>query len=191
MGLSLADAYVDTAAREKCMRMEPLLATHAPQQTLFIEQVPAAIAMFDSEMRYLAVSRRYLSDLALLFSTAVFAPAQVIGRSFHEISPDMPRRWHAIHARALAGEELAQEEELVLRPDGGAVWVRWSMKPWRTVDGRIGGGVLISGLITEQVEVRHALPGSEGRFLATVGNAAVGSPHLPPEGSFFTFKKAL
>jgi len=25
-------------------------------------------------------------------------------------------------ARALAGEELAQEEELVLRPDGGAVF---------------------------------------------------------------------
>ena len=85
------------------MRMEPLLATHAPQQTLFIEQVPAAIAMFDSEMRYLAVSRRYLSDLALLFSTAVFAPAEVIGRSFHEISPNMPQRWHAIHARVMAG----------------------------------------------------------------------------------------
>jgi PAS domain-containing protein len=134
------------------MRMEPLLATHAPQQTLFIEQVPAAIAMFDSEMRYLAVSRRYLSDLALLFSTAVFDPAEVIGRSFHEISPNMPQRWHAIHARVLAGEELAQEEELVPRQDGGAVWARWSMKPWRTVDGRIGGALLFSELITEQVE---------------------------------------
>jgi len=132
--------------------MESLPAMCASQQTLFTEQVPAAIAMFDREMRYLAVSRRYLSDLALLFSTAIFAPAEVIGRSFHEISADMPQRWHAIHARALAGEELAQEEELVLRPDGGAVWVRWSMKPWRTVDGRIGGALLFSELITEQVE---------------------------------------
>ncbi len=173
------------------MRMEPLLATHAPQQTLFIEQVPAAIAMFDSEMRYLAVSRRYLSDLALLFSTAVFAPAEVIGRSFHEISPNMPQRWHAIHARVLAGEELAQEEELVPRQDGGAVWARWSMKPWRTVDGRIGGALLFSELITEQVEARHALAESEARFRATFENAAVGISHLGPDLRWLRANKAL
>jgi PAS domain S-box-containing protein len=171
--------------------MESLPAMCASQQTLFTEQVPAAIAMFDREMRYLAVSRRYLSDLALLFSTAIFAPAEVIGRSFHEISPDMPQRWHAIHARALAGEELAQEEELVLRPDGGAVWVRWSMKPWRTVDGRIGGALLFSELITEQVEIRHALADSEARFRATFENAAVGITHVAPDGSFLRFNKAL
>jgi PAS domain S-box-containing protein len=129
--------------------------------------------------------------LALLFSTAIFAPAEVIGRSFHEISPDMPQRWHAIHARALAGEERAQEEELVLRPDGGAVWVRWSMKPWRTVDGRIGGALLFSELITEQVEIRHALADSEARFRATFENAAVGITHVAPDGSFLRFNKAL
>jgi PAS domain S-box-containing protein len=171
--------------------MESLLATHAPQQTLFTEQVPAAIAMFDREMRYLAVSRRYLSDLALLFSTAVFAPAEVIGRSFYEISPDMPQRWCAIHARALAGEELAQEEELVLRPDGGAVWVRWSMKPWRTVDGRIGGALLFSELITEQVEARHALAESEARFRATFENAAVGIAHVALDGRWLRVNEAL
>src|SRR5258708_19497660 len=93
----------------------------------------------------------------------------------------MPQRWHAIHARALAGEELAQEEELVLRPDGGAVWARWSMKPWRTVDGRIGGALLFSELITEQVEARHALPESEARFRAPFQNAPGGtSPPSPP-----------
>src|SRR5258708_21468158 len=113
--------------------MESLPAMCASQQTLFTEQVPAAIAMFDREMRYLAVSRRYLSDLALLFSTAIFAPAEVIDRSFHEISPDMPQRWHAINARALACEELTQEAELLLRQAGGAVWVRWSLKPCLTV----------------------------------------------------------
>src|SRR5260221_495942 len=117
--------------------MESLPAMCASQQTLFTEQVPAAIAMFDREMRYLAVSRRYLSDLALLFSTAIFAPSEVIGRSFHEISPDMPQRWHAIHARALAGEELAQEEELGLRPDGAIVWGRKTVGCVRKSDGSI------------------------------------------------------
>src|SRR5258708_35656415 len=160
--------------------MESLLATHAPQQTLFIEQVPAAIAMFDSEMRYLAVSRRYLSDLALLFSTAVFAPAGVIGRSFHEISPNMPQRWHAIHARVLAGEELAQEEELVPRQDGGAVWARWSMKPWRTFDGRIGGGLWFREVITPEVRATHPPREGVGPVWGTVREVAGGCSHPRP-----------
>jgi PAS domain S-box-containing protein len=103
----------------------------------------------------------------------------------------MPQRWHAIHARALAGEELAQEEELVLRPDGGAVWVRWSMKPWRTVDGRIGGALLFSELITEQVEARHALAESEARFRATFENAAVGIAHVALDGRWLRVNEAL
>ena len=49
--------------------MQSPLAAQATQQTLFIEQVPAHIAVFDTEMRYLAVSRRFLSDMAFLFST--------------------------------------------------------------------------------------------------------------------------
>src|SRR5258706_37247 len=103
----------------------------------------------------------------------------------------MPQRWHAIHARALAGEELAQEEELVLRPEGGAVWVRWSMKPWRTVHGRIGGARLISELITEQVEISQASDDSQPRYPDTCENGAVGITNVPPDGSFLRFNKAL
>src|SRR5258708_23676936 len=103
----------------------------------------------------------------------------------------MPQRWHAIHARVLAGEELAQEEELVPRQDGGAVWARWSMKPWRTVDGRIGGALLFSELITEQVEARHAHAESEARFRATFENAAVGIAHLGPDLRWLRANEAL
>src|SRR6266404_373942 len=59
--------------------MGSLLNTHAAQP--FIEQMPAAIAIFDGGMRYRAVSRRYLSDLAWLFSTEVLPPYKVIGRT--------------------------------------------------------------------------------------------------------------
>jgi hypothetical protein len=48
---------------------------------LFFEQAPLAIAMFDTGMRFLAVSRRFLSELAPLFSAPVFAPAEVVGRT--------------------------------------------------------------------------------------------------------------
>lgn len=163
----------------------------ATPQTAFIEQAPVHIAVFDREMRYLAVSRRFLSDMAFLFSTREFAPVDVIGRSHYEIFPDMPSRWRDIHACVLAGEELAQEEDFLWREDGGAEWARWSMKPWRTTDGRIGGALLFSEVITEQVEARHALSQSEARFRATFENVAVGMAHIDTDLKWLRANGAL
>jgi PAS domain S-box-containing protein len=154
---------------------------HGSQQTLFVEQVPAAIAMFDTEMRFLAVSRRFLSQLASLFATTVYAPADVIGRTQSEIFPGFPRRWCAIHDRVLAGEELAEEEDLLASKDGRTEWVRWSMRPWRASDGRIGGALLFCEVVTAEVDARHAVFESEVRFRATFENAAVGIAHLNPD----------
>jgi PAS domain S-box-containing protein len=163
----------------------------AAQHTVFIEQVPAHIAVFDCDMRYLAVSRRFLSDMAFLFSTKVFSPADVIGRSHYETFPGMPLRWREIHTRVLAGEELSQEEDFLRRDDRRAEWARWSMKPWRTADGRIGGALLFSEVITEQVEARRALAESEARFQATFENAAAGIAHLAPDLRWLRANEAL
>jgi PAS domain S-box-containing protein len=169
--------------------MEFLPAVHAAQQ--FIEQMPVAIAIFDGEMRYRAVSRRHLSDLAWLFSTEVLPPDKVIGRTFREVSPHMPPRWGDAHDRVLAGAEQAHYEDFVPRRDGRAVWVRWVMKPWHNAHGRIGGALLFSELVTEQVEIRHALHESESRARATFENAAVGISHVTPDGRFLRFNEAL
>jgi PAS domain S-box-containing protein len=154
------------------------LAVRAAQQKTFIEEMPASIAVFDNRMRYLAASRSFLSNMASLFATDVFAPSAVIGRSFYETYPKMPLHWRRIHARALAGDELAQDEDALPRHDDHTDWVRWSMKPWRTANGRIGGALLFSESITEKVEARQALAESEARFRATFENAAVGIAHL-------------
>jgi PAS domain-containing protein len=165
--------------------MDFLVATHAIQQ--FVEQMPVAFAIFDGEMRYRAVSLRHLSDLAWLFSTDVLPPDKVIGRTFREVSPHMPPRWGDAHDRVLAGEELSNYEDFVLRKDGRPVWVRWIMKPWRNVHGRIEGALLFSELVTDQVEIRHALHESESRARATFENAAVGIGHIAPDGRFLRF----
>jgi PAS domain S-box-containing protein len=155
-------------------QMEAQLAAREAQLALFVEHAPVAIAMFDNKMRYLAVSRRLLSDYEL------GDPSEVIGRSHYEVFPDIPPRWRESHVRVLAGEELAEEEDFFPRRDGRISWVRWSMKPWRTVSGRIGGAMLFVEVITEQVEARRALAASEARFRATFENAAVGIAHVDP-----------
>src|SRR5262249_11352764 len=129
---------------------------------------PAAIAMFDREMRYLAVSRRFVVDYRLP------PGAPLIGRSHYEVFPEIPQRWRDIHARVLTGEELSQEEDQLNGHDGRTEWVRWSMAPWRRDDGQIGGAVLFSELRTEPIEAQRALAESEARFRATFENAAVG-----------------
>jgi PAS domain S-box-containing protein len=83
------------------------------------EQAPASIAMFDTKMRFLAVSRRFLSNFQLS------DPAEVIGRSAYEVFPDLPSRWRENHVRVLAGEELTHEEDFFPRQDGRIYWVRW------------------------------------------------------------------
>ena len=139
------------------------------------EQAPASLAMFDTKMRYLAVSRRFLSDFQLS------DPAEVIGRSAYEVFPDLPSRCRENHVRVLAGEELTEEEDFFPRQDGRIYWVRWAMKPWRTADGRIGGAMLFNEVINEQIKARRALADSESRFRATFENAAVGIAHLGPD----------
>jgi PAS domain S-box-containing protein len=157
----------------------------------FIEQMPAAIAILDNEARFLAVSRRALSNLAWCFSTEVPVPDEVIGSTVREIWPKAPPRWRDINARVMEGEELDMGEDFVQRQDGRGVWLRRQLKPWRDARGRIGGLLVVGDLITEQVEARHALAESEARFRATFENAAVGISHVAPDGRFLRFNAAF
>jgi PAS domain S-box-containing protein len=149
------------------------------------EQAPAVIAMFDDKMRFLAVSLRFLPNNEL------GQAAKVIGRSLYEIFPDIPPRWRQIHLRVLAGEELASEEDVFPRQDGRREWVRWSMKPWRTADTRIGGAMLFAESITEQVEARRAHADSEARFRVTFESAPVGIAHAAPDGRWLRVNEAI
>jgi PAS domain S-box-containing protein len=134
-----------------------------PPHALIVEQVPACIAIFDADMRYLAASRGFLSMYSYVFSRRLPSPTEVVGRSHREIFPDMPSRWREVDARVLEGEELAEQEEFVPHKYGRTACVRWSMKPWRTASGQIGGALLFIELITEQVAAKRALAESEAR----------------------------
>ncbi len=136
---------------------------------LFVEHAPAAVAMFDREMRYLAVSRRFVSDLRL-------KEQDLIGRSHYDIFPEMPDRWREVHRRCLAGAVEKCEEDPFPRPDGTVDWVRWEIRPWRDAGGEIGGVVLFSEIVTERKQAEEKLAAERERLAVTlqsIGDAVI------------------
>ena len=122
---------------------------------LFTRHASAALAMFDRDMRYIAVSRRWCDDFGL-------QRTDILGRSHYEIFPDLPARWMSIHRRALGGETIKSDEDRFERSDGAVQFLRWETRPWLTGTGAIGGIIIFSEDITarKSSEVRLQLAAS-------------------------------
>lgn len=117
---------------------------------LFVEHAPVALAMFDREMRYLAVSRRWAEDHGI-------DVREIVGRSHYEVNPEVPERWKETHRRGLAGETQRLEEDRYDHSGGRGTWIRWQISPWRAADGSVGGIVMFYEDITERKLAEAAL----------------------------------
>lgn len=144
-----------------------------------LSQAPLGVAIFDREMRFLAASSRFLTEQGLPGDTPL------AGRLHYEVFPEVPQRWRDIHARALnEGVELSHQADPFTRADGSVEWVRWSVKPWRTEDGEIGGLVLYTEFVTPGVQALAQLEAAEARYRAVFDQAAMGVARVSPEGRF-------
>ncbi|MEO0629971.1 MAG: PAS domain-containing protein, partial [Planctomycetota bacterium] len=135
---SIEDISEVRSARRRAASRESLM-----QQ--FVRHTPVAVAMFDTDMKYLVASQRWYSDNAL-------QETSIEGMSHYDVFPDLGEDWKSFHRRTLAGESLSHERYRYLRPDGCLQWLRWQMYPWHNDNGSIGGIMVFTEDITDRAE---------------------------------------
>jgi PAS domain S-box-containing protein len=133
----------------------------------FVERVPAAIAMFDTGMRYLAASGRWCQDFGI--------EGDVTGRSHYEVFPEISQQWKEIHRRGLAGEGSREDEDCFARADGTKQWLKWEVQPWHRADGGIGGITIYCEDITAKKRTEEQLV--QAQKMEVVGNLSGGIAH--------------
>lgn len=109
---------------------------------IFVEQAPNAIAMFDTEMRYLAASHKWITDYHL-------EGVEIIGRSHYDVFPEIGDDWKAIHQECLKGAVNRTDASPFERADGSIQWLTWDVRPWYVTEGQIGGLLMYTADITE------------------------------------------
>ncbi len=110
-----------------------------------IDQIPAAIALFDAQLRCVMVNARWLTQFP-------FAESDPVGRDCSELftSGCMMLRDYLI--RALAGESFSTEPASPEMPDGTQVWFRSHVAPWRDTRGQVRGAMLVCENVTAEME---------------------------------------
>jgi PAS domain S-box-containing protein len=82
------------------------------------------------------------------------------------------------------GEAFSHDADPYIDQDGKVEWIRWSLQPWREGDGRIGGLILYTEVVTQSVEARLRLEAAEAHYRAVFDQAAVGVARVAASGRF-------
>lgn len=140
-----------TARSEAGTKTERDLLLEKSMLSAFVENTPAAVAMFDTQFRYIAYSRRWLEEYKL-------TGRNILGLSHYEVFPSISDEWKEIHLRCLNGAVERNEEDR-WRPDGWEhdQFLRWEVRPWYQYDGQTGGIMMLTQDITEMCIQREEL----------------------------------
>ena len=145
-----------------------------------VAQLPAVLWTTDTELRFTSSDGVGLSGLGL-------EPGEVVGQTLYEYFGTTDPAFPAIanHRRALAGEQVAFEQEFTDR-----CFVTHVL-PLRAADGRIVGTIGLAVDITESKRLERALRKSESHYRALVEHAPVGIYQASVGGRFVTVNASL
>lgn len=134
----------------------------------FINLAPVAIAMFDSQMRFISTSNRWLKDYNL-------KNVSLLGRSYYEVFKNTPDSWKEIHNKALNGISYKSNEDRFIDNANNEQWIRWEVVPWSSDSEKSQGVMIITENITELKQSQIKL--LETSRLSSLGVMASGVAH--------------
>jgi PAS domain S-box-containing protein len=129
-----------------------------------IEHTRSAIAIHDTDLRYLYVSKRYLTDYHV-------TDTDIIGKHHYDVFPDLPQKWRDVHQRCLKGEVISADDDQYERSDGSIAWTRWECRPWFQQNGEIGGIIVFTEVINERKEIEFELLQTKDHLEKLIGHA--------------------
>lgn len=134
---------------------------------IVFEQSTTATAIFDTDMHYLGANQAWRNSYQL-------GDMPLIGRSHYDIFPEIGDDWKDIHQRCLKGERNQADVAPFPRQDGSMDWLEWDVRPWYHDDGRVGGLLMYTSVITERINAVHAHKEAEIRYARMIEKATDG-----------------
>ena len=161
------------------------LAQSTAKLEALIDAAPAAIAMFDREMRYITCTQRWIADYGLTGQS-------LIGRSHYDVFPSLPESFKEVHRHCLAGAIERIPEDRIIAPSGREMVVRREIRPWHDASGEIGGIIILNDDITAIATAIRSLQKSQERFRLLFEIAPVGLCLADPaDGRILMASRAL
>jgi PAS domain S-box-containing protein len=97
-----------------------------------IEEAPITIAMFNTQMQFIAVSESWVTEYNL-------QNTNFLEKSLYEILPDTKKKCEKQHIHCLKGHIYHCDGLLLKKNNGIRSWLKWNIYPWFTPSGEVGG----------------------------------------------------
>jgi len=145
-------------------RIEDALFIERARLGAFVEYTPAAIAMVDTEMKYIAASRQMLEEYGI-------AGKDIIGLTPYEVFNGVDASESTLYEQVLRGQVI-KRDEVKVRFEGSdqEQCLNIELRPWYEHDHKIGGIMISSQNVTAIINQRETL--REAKELADQANEA-------------------
>lgn len=135
---------------------------------MIVKNAPISLAMFDTNMNYVACSSNWLYDWWVMEDK--LTTDSIVGCNHYDLFPDVSDNWKKVHNRCLKGAYEANEEDMFTRADGRIEWLKWDVRPWETADAQIGGIIIFTEFITEKKLIEEKIKESQVKLTTTLEN---------------------
>ena len=115
-----------------------------------VETSMNSIAIFDSNMNYVFVSDKFKDENNI-------SNENIIGKNHYDLFPEIPEKFREIHQKSLKGETFSFIRDSLVRQDGHVDWIRWECRPWYNQTNEVGGIILSTYNLEEQMKLEVEL----------------------------------